>query len=161
MIKVLFVCLGNICRSPAAEAVMNKIIKKEGLDKHILCDSAGTSGYHSGEPADSRMIEAGRQRGYKLTSRSRKIAPSTDFDEFEYIVTMDNSNYKNVKALDKIGKLDKKLFTMCSFCSNRSETEVPDPYYQGPEGFEEVLDLLEDACMGLLNHIKEHPKLEN
>ena len=148
--KILFVCLGNICRSPAAEAVFQKYVDDLGVD-HISCDSAGTSGYHDGERADPRMIEHGLKRGFDLLSRSRKVKES-DFLNFDHIVAMDESNMQNLKKVEPSNSRA-KLSMMCHFAENRSETEVPDPYFGGPEGFEVVYDILEDACRGLLNSL--------
>ncbi len=161
MINVLFVCMGNICRSPSGEAVMNGVVKKAGLEDNILCDSAGTIAFHEGEKADSRMQTHAFKRGYDLTSIARKIRFG-DFEEFDYIITMDNANYADVLALDTDGVFSNKVSKMVSYCTKYSDAEVPDPYYGGPEGFEHVLDLLEDACEGLLEKIKkDHPELTN
>ena len=152
MIKILFVCMGNICRSPSGEAVMNGLIKERILQDKIKCDSAGTIGYHSGEPADSRMKSHALKRGYDLTSIARQINLS-DFDKFNYIIAMDKENYINILALDSDGKYRNKISLMMDFATQHDDSEVPDPYYGGERGFEYVLDLLEDACLGLLNHI--------
>ncbi len=152
MIKILFVCMGNICRSPSGEAVMNGLINENELEDKIICDSAGTIGYHAGEPADKRMQSHAIKRGYNLTSIARQIQYS-DFNKFNYIITMDNENYRNVLALDNDNKYQNKIFKMMSFANEYTDTEVPDPYYGGEQGFEYVLDLLEDACSGLLKHI--------
>lgn len=156
MINVLFVCLGNICRSPSAEAVMNHKIKSHSLESFIKCDSAGTSGYHIGEKADERMRRHAIQRGYSLESLARKFAYS-DFERFDYILAMDMSNYKDIKAFDRNSQYGHKIFLMTDFCRSIQADEVPDPYYGGARGFEHVLDILEDACSGLLDRIKsEH-----
>lgn len=154
MVKVIFVCLGNICRSPSGEAVMNSVIKKEGLSDQIICDSAGTIAYHAGEKADPRMRKHASKRGYDLTSIARKFTIE-DFSDFDYIIAMDRSNYVDLLALDKESKFVNKISMMTSYCTNFDEEEVPDPYYGGPQGFEHVLDLLEDACKGLLEKIKK------
>jgi protein-tyrosine phosphatase len=161
MVKVIFVCLGNICRSPSGEAVMNALIKKEGLENKIICDSAGTIAYHAGEKADPRMRKHASKRGYDLTSIARKFT-FNDFEEFDYIIAMDKSNFSDILALDKDGIFVDKISMMTSYCSIFDDEEVPDPYYGGPQGFEHVLDLLEDACNGLLVKIKEdNPELFN
>ena len=152
MISILFVCMGNICRSPSGEAVMNALIKRNGFEDKIVCDSAGTIAYHAGEPADARMQRHAVKRGYNLTSIARQINPS-DFERFDYIIAMDKSNYRDILALDSEGKYRNKIFMMMQFASEYKEEEVPDPYYGGDEGFEHVLDLLEDACSGLLKYI--------
>ncbi len=149
MVKLLFVCLGNICRSPSAEAVMKAIVVERGIS-HIEIDSAGTYGGHAGEPADARMMSHASKRGYDLTSRSRQVRDS-DFSEFDYIVGMDDSN---IRALKKLGKeYHHKIYKMTDFCSTSLAKEVPDPYYGGSQGFEKVLDILEDASLGLLDKI--------
>ena len=154
MVKVIFVCLGNICRSPSAEAVMNAVVEKAGLSDVIECDSAGTIAFHAGEPADARMKKHAIKRGYNLTSIARKFTPE-DFEEFDYVVAMDRNNYTDLLALDKNSEYVDKISIMTSYCTNHDEEEVPDPYYGGPQGFEHVLDLLEDGCAGLLEKIKE------
>lgn len=160
MINILFVCMGNICRSPSGEAVMNAVIKKYGLADKIQCDSAGTIAYHEGEPADSRMKHHARMRGYSLTSIARKFRYE-DFEKFDYIIAMDKENYADLLEMDRERKYFDKISMMMSFGKNSDEDEVPDPYYGGPAGFEKVLDLLEDACKGLLEEIlNEHPELK-
>lgn len=154
MIKVIFVCLGNICRSPSAEAVMNAVVEKAGLSGQIECDSAGTIAYHAGEPADTRMKKHALKRGYNLTSIARKFTHE-DFEEFDYIIAMDRNNFTDILALDKDAEYVDKISMMTSYCTNHDDEEVPDPYYGGPQGFEHVLNLLEDACVGLLEKIKE------
>jgi len=153
-IKVLFVCMGNICRSPSAEAVMNAYIKRDGLQDKIICDSAGTIGYHAGEPADARMQRHAIKRNIHLTSISRQIN-SNDFKEFDYVIGMDNDNLKNMQAFIPNPSLSSKISKMTDYCSNSNPGYVPDPYYGGSDGFEQVLDLLEDACEGLLNKIRK------
>ena len=148
--KLLFVCLGNICRSPAAEGVMRHLVEQKGLEAHIECDSAGTYGGHAGELPDHRMRRAAAARGYNLTHRSRQFR-TEDFDRFDAILTMDDSNYERVHRLAPSTEAARKIYRMTSFCRTHPEaTHVPDPYYEGAEGFEKVLDLLEDACEGLL-----------
>jgi protein-tyrosine phosphatase len=153
VVKILFVCMGNICRSPSGEAVMNKLVKRAGLENEIECDSAGTIAYHEGEPADARMKRHAISRGYRLTSISRKFK-EIDFENFDYIIAMDESNYNDLHSFDYSKKYENKIFMMTDFAKNGNYREVPDPYYSGPEGFELVLDILEDACAGLLEEIK-------
>ena len=158
-IKILFVCLGNICRSPAAEGVMSSLISNDGLREFISVDSAGTLSYHQGEAADPRMKAHAEQRGYDLTSISRKFNPKKDFDEFDYIVTMDNSNYREIKKLAVDSEQKNKIFKMANFIKNHKVDEVPDPYYEGPEGFEYVLDIIEDGCKEILKKVKNEIRL--
>jgi protein-tyrosine phosphatase len=155
-VKVLFVCLGNICRSPAAEGIFRDMVKKEGLDKMIHVDSAGTGGWHVDEGPDPRMTFHAKKRGYDLSDLvGRQIEAPRDLEDYDYILTMDNSNLKNVRALDRSGQHHVKIQPLVSFCKIHSVKEVPDPYYKEDDGFEHVLDLLEDACSELLTHIKK------
>lgn len=151
--KLLFVCLGNICRSPAAEGIMNHLIEHAGLSRQITCDSAGTSSYHVGSSPDRRMTAAAHQRGIPLGSRARQFN-ADDFTAFDLILAMDRDNYVDICALDPDGKYRHKVRLMCDFCTHHSLREVPDPYYGGAEGFNQVIDLLMDACAGLLEEIK-------
>lgn len=153
-VRILFICLGNICRSPAAEGVMRRLVAEADLSDRIFCDSAGTTGHHTGEQADARMRTAATRRGLELTSRARRLYPLQDFERYHYFVTMDESNYRDVKSLEQDGELAGRLYRMCQFCSLRLDKQVPDPYYGGEDGFDNVLDLLEDACQGLLAHIR-------
>lgn len=160
MKKVLFVCLGNICRSPAAEGIFRDMVKKDGLGGRIHIDSAGTGGWHAGDAPDSRMIMHAGKRGYDIRDlEARQIVTPEDFKTFDYILTMDNSNLKNVQALDPKAEHHHKVKPLLSFCTVHSGViEVPDPYYKEEQGFEYVLDLLEDACHELLQHIKKELK---
>ncbi len=152
--KILFVCLGNICRSPAAEAVLLNRLKQKKLENQYEVDSAGTGGWHIGRLADSRMRMAAKQRGIEIESKARQIALS-DFTYFDLILTMDDSNLADVNALLK--ELDtspkSKIKPLLSYARNTQLLEVPDPYYGGDSGFDQVLDLLEDAIDGLLIEI--------
>ncbi|KGN46932.1 uncharacterized protein LOC101207515 [Cucumis sativus] len=158
--SVLFVCLGNICRSPAAEGVFRNLVTKKDLDSKFTIDSAGTIGYHEGNEADPRMRAASKRRGIAITSISRPIQPS-DFVNFDLILAMDKQNREDIlgafeRWCTKNGlppDSHKKVKLMCSYCKKHDETEVPDPYYGGQQGFEKVLDLLEDACESLLESI--------
>lgn len=159
MKKVLFICLGNICRSPAAEGVFREMVKKEGLQNRIGIDSAGTASWHAGDAPDGRMIYHAKKRGYDLSDlEGRQIRAPEDFKEFDYVLTMDNENLKNVLALDHKQEFKHKIKPLVSFCRMHSAEEVPDPYYKEEDGFEHVLDLLEDACQQLLLHVKAELK---
>lgn len=153
---MLFVCLGNICRSPSAEAIMKKVVKDAGLEHLIEIDSAGILGYHEGELPDSRMRTHGARRGYVLDSRSRPVKTS-DFYDFDMLIGMDDRNIDDLKRkapdLESVAKIHK----MTDFLHSKLHDHVPDPYYGGAAGFELVLDLLEDACQGLLDTISSVP----
>lgn len=152
--KLLFVCLGNICRSPAAEGVMCRVVADEGLSDRVEIDSAGTYGGHRGQLPDPRMRSAASARGLNLTHRSRQITEG-DFLEFDRIVVMDDMNYENVFRLSPTRETDLKIFRMRDYFTRFPDwSYVPDPYYEGHEGFELVLDMLEDACHTLLQEIK-------
>jgi len=142
--------MGNICRSPTAEGVFRKLVSDAGRDSEFLVDSAGTIGYHAGEPADRRMRSAARERGYLLESRARRIN-AADFDRFDLIVTMDDANFSDVQELNPGSGA--RLVRMCDYCEQHDETEVPDPYYGGEQGFHRVIDILEDACGNFLRRL--------
>jgi protein-tyrosine phosphatase len=144
--------MGNICRSPAAEGVMNHLLQKNGIGDKVICDSAGTINYHAGHPADHRM-EVATLRGIELTSRSRQIKKE-DLEKFDLILTMDNENYQNVMSLDGAVSYSHKVKPFCSYCTKHELKEVPDPYYGGNQGFELVLDMLEDGCSKLCDELK-------
>lgn len=152
--KILFVCLGNICRSSSAEEVMRTFIKREGLEKEIEVDSAGILSYHQGELPDSRMRMHASRRGYNLTHRSRPVC-TQDFFEFDKIVGMDDRNIQDLKDRAPSLEAERKICRMTDFCCMKQVDYVPDPYYGGASGFENVLDILEDACAGLLEEIRK------
>ena len=154
--KILFVCLGNICRSPAAEGVFNQKIKDRNLEKLFVVDSAGTGGWHVGNLADPRMRETALSRGIELTSRSRKIEES-DLYEFDYILVMDKDNLEAVKSLtqDHKNPVNSKIKLILSYSQNSQLDEVPDPYYGGQNGFDKVIDLLDDAMDGLIDSLMD------
>lgn len=150
--KLLFVCLGNICRSPSAENIMNHLIQEAGLTDKITCDSAGTSSYHIGATPDRRMNAAASKRRIELQGKSRKLKPG-DLQQFDLILAMDGENYQDILYLDREGKYEAKVKLMCDFAREKTDKEVPDPYYGGQDGFDYVIDLLFDACTGLLDHV--------
>ena len=147
--RILFVCLGNICRSPAAEGIMRRIVSDRGLENEFEIDSAGTYGGHAGQLPDARMRAAASGRGYGLTHRSRPLREE-DFDAFDLIVVMDDANYERVCRMAPERRYIEKVTRMVNFCRRHPQwSHIPDPYYEGREGFELVLDLLEDGCEGL------------
>ena len=152
--KILFVCLGNICRSPAAEGIFKKKIKDRELETLFVVDSAGTGGWHVGNLADRRMREAALSRGIELTSRSRKI-DHNDLYEFDHILVMDKDNLNAVKSLikDNTYPINSKIKLILSYSKKSQLDEVPDPYYGGQNGFEIVLDLLDDAIDELIDSL--------
>lgn len=152
-IRVLFVCLGNICRSPAAEGCFLHLLAREQLEDLFEVDSAGTGHWHVGKPADPRMREAALRRGIALPSRARQIS-SADLERFDYILTMDNDNLTGVRQLAGPTRPRARIEPITRHCRRYQLQEVPDPYYGGAEGFDHVLDLLEDACEGLLAALK-------
>ena len=152
--KILFVCLGNICRSPAAEGIFKKKIKDRELENLFVVDSAGTGGWHVGNLADRRMREAALSRGIELTSRSRKI-DDNDLYEFDHILVMDKDNLNAVKSLikDHTDPINSKIKLILNYSKKSQLDEVPDPYYGGQNGFENVLDLLDDAIDKLIDSL--------
>ena len=159
--RILFVCMGNICRSPAAETIMKKLIADNDLTNRIEVDSAGTIDYHEGEQADPRMRASADNRGYNVDSIARQFDPNKDFERSDYIVTMDNDNFEDIKSLDYQNKYRNKIFRIADFFSNHSYNKIPDPYYSGKDGFELVLDLLEDSAKGLLKKVIEDDERQN
>ena len=154
--KILFVCLGNICRSPAAEGVFKQKLKERDLEKLFVVDSAGTGGWHVGNLADPRMRQTALSRGIELTSRSRQIEEN-DLYEFDQILVMDKDNLVAVKSLtkDHNNHINSKIKLMLSYSKNSQLDEVPDPYYGGQNGFDNVLDLLDNAIDGLLDSLTD------
>ena len=151
--KLLFVCMGNICRSPAAHGVMHRLVEQEGLSEHIHIDSAGTGDWHAGKLPDERMRMHARLRGYNLNHLARQVR-GHDFVEFDLFLVMDRENLREIRSFNHDGKLMSKVRLFCDFAEDREETEVPDPYYGGDTGFEHVLDIVENGCKHLLNHIR-------
>lgn len=155
--RVLFVCLGNICRSPLAEGIMQTYLEREGLEKTIKVDSAGILNYHQGELPDPRMRAHAARRGYELVSLSRPVKVE-DFDNFDLILGMDDRNIDDLRELAPSPEAQQKIRRMTDFCQRIQIDYVPDPYFSGASGFEQVLDILEDACEGLLEHLKNNLK---
>jgi protein-tyrosine phosphatase len=152
--KILFVCLGNICRSPAAEGVMRAIVDENNDADAWVIDSAGTGNYHIGDLPDNRMRIHARRRGYELTHRCRQVRVS-DFDNFDLIIAMDASNERNLHRLAPTPEAEAKIVTMATFVNKAMRYDyIPDPYYEGAEGFELVLDLLQNACQNLFDDLK-------
>lgn len=151
--RVLFVCMGNICRSPAAEMVFRKMVDDAGLGELIEIDSAGTIGFHSGRGPDPRMAATLRRRGYPITGRARQVR-SADLDDFDLILAADQDNLTDLRRLDRDGSHAGKIRLLVDFRGEMNADHVPDPYYGGDAGFEEVADIVEDACGGLLEHLR-------
>lgn len=159
MVKVLFVCLGNICRSPLAEGVFKQRVREAGLQNKILVESAGTSGWHIGEPPDPRSVDVARENGIELNSYGRK-AINNDFQDFDYIIAMDQNNYADLKNLPGSAEEGSaKLLLMRNFDSIGQGKDVPDPYYGGTNGFKNVFEMLDRSCRNLLEEIKESYQL--
>jgi protein-tyrosine phosphatase len=159
MIKVLFVCLGNICRSPLAEAIFDHKVKERKLDHLIQSDSCGTSNYHIGKAPDPRRISCAQGRGILIDHAGRQISPA-DIDEFDYLIVMDQSNLKNVRSLmQQSDKHHPHLYLMREFQPDAAHTDVPDPYYGDAAGFEEVYDILDESIDHLIDKIKQDHQL--
>jgi protein-tyrosine phosphatase len=151
--RILFVCMGNICRSPTAEGVMRGLLRDAGLEEAVLVDSAGTGGWHAGEPPDRRATEAARRRGIRLEGAARQFSPA-DFETFDLIVAMDRENLGELLALAPDEEAAEKVRLLREYdpaSADASDLDVPDPYYGGERGFEQVLDLVGAACRGLLD----------
>jgi protein-tyrosine phosphatase len=156
-VKILFVCLGNICRSPTAEAVFRVVAAREAPELMIEVDSAGTAGYHVGEPPDLRTRQAASRRGYDMSPLRARIVEPRDFEDFDLILAMDSENLKVLNHRAPVHTRDRvRLFL--EFAPDAATTEVPDPYYGGPNGFEEVLDLVEAATQGLLEYLRQRSR---
>lgn len=147
--KILFVCLGNICRSPAGENIFRHAVNQAGILDQWEIDSAGTEAWHTGKGPDTRMTKTLQSRGVKVTGKARQIQ-THDLEDFDLILTMDDENFTNVAKLDRNNHFSDKIKKFTSFCRTHSETEVPDPYYGGQDGFELVADLLEDGCRTII-----------
>lgn len=154
-ISVLFVCLGNICRSPTAEGVFRKLIHEAGLQDSVTIDSAGTGDWHIGRAPDPRAIAAAHNRGIDITDlRARQVSPS-DFSEFDYILAMDSNNLSDLRHLSQSMDRKGQLCLFLDYAAQGSEKDVPDPYYTEAQGFEEVLDLIDAGSRGLIRAIQQ------
>ena len=154
--RILFVCLGNICRSPAAEGIMRHIVEMNGQEQRFYIDSAGIGSWHVGDLPDRRMRSHGRRHGYDFTHRARQFS-ADDFDRFDYIVGMDEENLRDILRRSRHGRDKEKVYCMADFLTQHpTHHVVPDPYYSGDSAFELVIELLEDACQGLFQ--KVYPK---
>ncbi|HEY6241362.1 MAG TPA: low molecular weight protein-tyrosine-phosphatase [Burkholderiales bacterium] len=156
--SVLFVCTGNICRSPTAEAIFRKLAADAGMAQTVLADSAGTHGYHVGKPPDHRAQAAAAKRGYDLADLRGRVFEQADFDRFDLILAMDWDHHSILSRLAQPSAAH-RLKLMMSYARRFKEQEVPDPYYGGPRGFERVLDMLEDAVRGLLESLQKDSAL--
>jgi protein-tyrosine phosphatase len=159
MSSVLFVCLGNICRSPTAEAVMLRKVAEAGLTEQIVIDSAGTGDWHIGEAPDARARKHGAGRGYDLEPLRARQIDASDFERFDHILAMDNANLRELRRLCP-ADLQSKVRLLMDFAPGQSGTEVADPYFGGTDGFERVLDQCELACDGLLGALREADGIE-
>ncbi len=149
---LLFVCLGNICRSPTAEGIMQHLVKEQGYSDYFYIDSAGTAAYHIGEPANSKSQTTANKHGVQLHSRGRQFVEA-DFNSFDLILAMDIENFKNVRSLDNGNDYSRKVFMMRSFDPDPGDLNVPDPYYGGMDGFELVYKVLHRSCENLLTKL--------
>jgi protein-tyrosine phosphatase len=153
MIRVLFICLGNICRSPLAQGVFENVLRREELEEEVFVDSAGTGSWHVGHPPDERAQRSAGLRGLDISAqRARRVTPD-DCQSFDYVLTMDEENYRAVAVLCREGNAVVRPFL--DYAPDHIETEVPDPFYGGSEGFEHVLNLVEEASEGLLEDIRK------
>jgi protein-tyrosine phosphatase len=153
LVSVLFVCLGNICRSPIAQGIFEDLLRREGLDDEVIVDSAGTGAWHIGQPPDTRGQESAGKRGVDLSGQRARRITLEDCQRFDYVIAMDRDNYESVSALCRESKAEVRLFL--DYAPDLSAEEVPDPYYGGPDGFEHVLDLVEKAARGLLDDVRK------
>ena len=154
--RILFVCMGNICRSPTAEAVFASLLREEGLEREIEIDSAGTGGWHAGDPPDARATRAASARGIELTGAARQVRPA-DFEDFDLLVAMDADNARDLRALAPDAEAEAKVVLLREYDPTAvaaGDLDVADPYYGGPDGFEQVLDDVERAARGLLDDLR-------
>ncbi len=158
MVKVLFVCMGNICRSPLAEGSFTRLLADRDLSNSIQADSAATHSYHIGEPPDPRGITTAAGRGIDISAQRARQVRARDFEEFDYVLAMDRDNFASLEILCPPG-LEDRLFLFLDFASEADAREVPDPYYGGRDGFDHVLDLVQGGAEGLLGDIRSRYKL--
>jgi protein-tyrosine phosphatase len=159
-VKLLFVCMGNICRSPTAEAVMRALVAREGLEGEVEIDSAGTGAWHVGDPPDRRSTETAAKRGIVMRGAARQVTDA-DFDTYDLLLAADEQNVAALRGRAPDDAAAAKVKLLREFDPKSvaaGDLEVPDPYYGGPDGFEHVLDLVQDACEGLLDHVRSAPK---
>lgn len=159
MIKVLFVCLGNICRSPLAGGIFKKLVEEKGLSDKIKADSSGTSKYHIGEQPDSRTIANAKENNIQLDHQARQFGKK-DFREFDYILAMDSANLENIQKLDQTKEFEDKVMLMRFFDDQNKNADVPDPYFGGEEGFQKVYDILERSVSNFLQWLIEKHDLK-
>jgi len=152
--KIVFVCLGNICRSPTAEGIFQHLVNERELDPYFYVDSAGTSAYHIGEPANSKSQKLANEHGIELRSRARQFEKN-DLEEFDLIVAMDRENLANIKSLDGSKDYEEKIVLLRDFDPNPGDGEVPDPYFGGMDGFKNVFDIVKRSCKALLDELEE------
>jgi protein-tyrosine phosphatase len=152
-ISVLFVCMGNICRSPTAHGIFRRLVEQEGLADHILIDSAGTHAYHIGKPPDERAQATALKRGFDLSDLRARQAAARDFEEYDYVLAMDRENHEILASLCPAG-YEERLSLFLAYAPDLGIEEVPDPYWGGEQGFEQVFDMLEAASLGLLEEIR-------
>ncbi len=155
LVRVLFICTGNICRSPTAEGVFRTLVHEEGLAGSVEADSAGIHGYHVGEPPDPRSVAAARRRGVDLSDLRARRVRSDDFERFDYLIAMDHGHRSALAAMAS-PRGEGRIHMMLGFAPQLAVEEVPDPYYGGGDGFEHVLDLIEASSAGLIEHIRRH-----
>ena len=152
-ISVLFVCMGNICRSPTAHGIFRRLVEQEGLADHILIDSAGTHAYHVGKPPDERAQATALKRGFDLSDLRARQAAAADFEQYDYVLAMDRENHQILASLCPAG-YEERLSLFLAYAPDLGIEEVPDPYWGGEQGFEQVFDMLEAASLGLLEEIR-------
>jgi protein-tyrosine phosphatase len=153
MTRILFLCMGNICRSPAGHCVFQHMVDQAGLTDQFEIESAGTTGFHVGAPPDRRMQQVMRERGIPVIGRSRQLE-AYDLQYYDLILAMDQDNLAGARSLDRTGQYHDKIRLFCEYCTEHSETEVPDPYYGGDRGFDHVMDMIEDGCRHLLKSLR-------